>query len=71
MRWELRAAERRKRRDPGKHWMRVRISGLGDLVFENGICIEAPARLAAAIGRSAGDVQRYCWKRGWQADVIA
>jgi hypothetical protein len=73
MRWQLRAGERRRDRD--RNLMRVRITGKGigitDLIFEDGYCIEAPTRLAAAVGRSTGDVQRYCWRRGWMADIIS
>ena len=42
--------------------------GVIELLFEDGTCVEAPERMAAAVGRSLADVRRYLWRRGWSAD---
>lgn len=72
MRWETRARERRARAGKRHHLVRVTaphfVAGL--LFDDKGRCIEAPSMLAASVGKSAGELNRYFERRGWQAEAV-
>lgn len=43
---------------------------IADLRFDGPRCVEAPARLSAAVGRSAIELHDYFQRRGWAADLL-
>lgn len=70
MMWQTRGRD--SRRDRGRHLVRVEaphfVAGL--LFDEAGRCIEAPPILAASIGKTAAELDRYFERRGWHAELI-
>lgn len=72
MRWELRAREQRRERGKQRHIVQVTGPGIviAELRFEGGRCVEAPERLSAAVGRSAGELHQYFERRGWRAELV-
>lgn len=68
MSWQVRSQERRRAKRQNRR-IRTCVDEEGrhaKLLFEDGVCIEAPARLGGAIGRREIEVVRYCERRGWE-----